>query len=90
MIDAGAGNDFVDARTGDDYVKAGAGNDTVFGDAGNDALRGEAGDDLIDGGDVTVQSGLEFEVFIRTEPRTLAVYLLAPIRQAMRRTMREP
>jgi HlyD family type I secretion membrane fusion protein len=37
-----------------------------------------------------VQSGLEFEVFIRTEPRTLAEYLLAPIRQAMRRTMREP
>lgn len=37
-----------------------------------------------------VLPGLEFAVFIRTEPRTLAEYLLAPFRQAMRRTMREP
>lgn len=37
-----------------------------------------------------VLPGLEFEIFIRTEQRTLLEYLLAPIRQSLRRTMREP
>ena len=37
-----------------------------------------------------VLPGLEFEIFIRTEQRTLLEYMLAPIRQSLRRTMREP
>ena len=45
---------------------------------------------LQEAGDLRLQAGMPAEIFIRTDSRTAADYLLAPVTSYLRRAMREP
>jgi multidrug efflux pump subunit AcrA (membrane-fusion protein) len=47
-------------------------------------------DALAQAGNLKLQAGMPAEVFIRTDSRTAADYLLAPVTSYLRRAMREP
>ena len=45
---------------------------------------------LAKAGNLKLQAGMPAEVFVRTDERTTADYLLAPVTSFLRRSMREP
>jgi membrane fusion protein, type I secretion system len=45
---------------------------------------------LAQAGNLKLQAGMPAEVFIRTDSRTAADYLFAPVTSYLRRAMREP